>query len=288
MPAMKIVKRAERDILGDRRACRVALCHRGQQRLERALPSGHNNARCQRYRVYFGRDCGGGGAMDDCNANLEGAVRTVTIYGLHDISLIAILRGISPHDVIRVGDILAETGFRCIEVPLNSPDAITSINLLAAHFGSAVLIGAGTVLSTHEVDQVADAGGGIIISPNFNPVVIAHAKTRGLLSLPAFATPSEAFAAIAAGADGLKLFPAEALAPATLRAMRAVLPKDMPVFPVGGIEPETMLAYVEAGANGFGIGGALYQPGRPIEDIEARARGFVKQWWKSSRPGECP
>ena len=189
--------------------------------------------------------------------------------------LIAILRGVRPDEVEAIGDALVEAGFTLIEVPLNSPEPLDSIARLARRFAGRAVIGAGTVLREADVAAVQQAGGTMIISPNANLRVIAASAAAGLVSLPGIATPSEAFAAIEAGATALKLFPAEAASPAVLKAMRAVLPKDLRVLPVGGIAPDTMAPWLKAGAAGFGLGSALYQIGLSAEAVSARARAFV-------------
>jgi 2-dehydro-3-deoxyphosphogalactonate aldolase len=189
--------------------------------------------------------------------------------------LVAILRGIRPEDAAAIGDALADAGFLCLEVPLNSPRPLETIAALRARFDGRLLVGAGTVLNPAEVGAVAAAGGQLIISPNTDTAVIAAAKQAGLVSVPGFFTPSEAFAALAAGADALKLFPAETAGPATLKAIRAVLPPGVPVLPVGGIEPDAMAAWRAAGASGFGIGSALYRPGAGADEVAARAKAFV-------------
>lgn len=194
------------------------------------------------------------------------------------LPLIAILRGVKPNEMVEVGEALVAAGFRCIEVPLNSPEPLESIRRLRSAMGPRALVGAGTVLTAEAVDRVAEAGGQIVVAPNFDAAVVQHAKARGLTVLPGVFTASEAFAAIAAGADGLKLFPAEAASPAVLKAMRAVLPPKMPILPVGGIEPGGMAAWRAVGAAGFGIGGALYAPGRSAADVGERARRFVEAW----------
>jgi 2-dehydro-3-deoxyphosphogalactonate aldolase len=194
------------------------------------------------------------------------------------IPLVAILRGLTPGEAEPVGAALIEAGFRCLEVPLNSPDPLQSIAILSRAFGDRALVGAGTVLTPAAVAAVAEAGGRIIISPNTDIAVIRESKARGLVSFPAFQTPSEAFAALAAGADALKLFPAEAASPAVLKAMRAVLPPDMPIFPVGGIGVNEMAAWQMAGAAGFGIGSSLYAPGRSAVDVGSRAVALVRAW----------
>ncbi|WP_264588327.1 MULTISPECIES: 2-dehydro-3-deoxy-6-phosphogalactonate aldolase [unclassified Sphingobium] len=191
--------------------------------------------------------------------------------------LVAILRGLTPEEAPAIGVALIEAGLRCIEVPLNSPRPLESIAALARLPGGA-LIGAGTVLSVDAVDQVAQAGGRVIVSPNMNPQVIRRTKALGLLSMPGIATPSEAFAAIDAGADVLKLFPAEMHSPAVLKAMKAVLPADIPVLVVGGIGPDNMAAWRSAGAAGFGIGSSIYQPGLDMAQVRQRADAMVTAW----------
>lgn len=194
---------------------------------------------------------------------------------LNDIPLIAILRGVTPGSVIDAAGILIDAGFRSIEVPLNSPEPFESIERLTHAFAEKALIGAGTVIDPSDCDRLADAGGGLMVAPNFNPAVVMRAKKLGLVTLPGVATPSEAFAAIAAGADGLKMFPAEVLGRAALKAWRAVLPADIRLLPVGGIGPDDLEPYMAAGANGFGIGSALFKPGVTLVDLEARAIRFA-------------
>jgi 2-dehydro-3-deoxyphosphogalactonate aldolase len=190
--------------------------------------------------------------------------------------LIAILRGVKPDEVEAIGDALADAGFTLIEVPLNSPDPLDSIARLAQRLGDRAMVGAGTVLHEKDVAAVADIGGTLIVSPNANPQVIAATADRGLISLPGIATPTEAFAALDAGATALKLFPAEAASPAVLKAMRAVLPPTMRVLPVGGITPDTMQPWRDAGAPGFGLGSALYKPGFTAAEVGARAAAFIR------------
>lgn len=189
--------------------------------------------------------------------------------------LVAIIRGVTPAEVEQVGDALFEAGIRIIEVPLNSPDPIESIAKLARRFEGRALIGAGTVLDADQVALVAAAGGRLIVSPNVNPDVIRATTAAGCLSFPGYFTPSEAFAAIAAGAHALKLFPAEAASPAVLKAQRAVLPRDMPILAVGGIGPGTMGPWLDAGANGFGLGSGVYLPGQSAEIVGTQARAYV-------------
>lgn len=193
------------------------------------------------------------------------------------LPLVAILRGITPAEAQAVGAALTAAGFRVLEVPLNSPQPLQSIETLAREFPQ-TLVGAGTVMTVEEVRLVHDAGGRVIISPHFDARVVAAAVALGMACLPGVMTPSEAFAALAAGASGLKLFPAEAIPPAAVKAMRAVLPPDVLLFPVGGIAPGSMAAYRAAGANGFGIGSALYRPGLSTTEVTAAARRFADAW----------
>jgi 2-dehydro-3-deoxyphosphogalactonate aldolase len=190
--------------------------------------------------------------------------------------LIAILRGVTPGEVVAVGEALFDAGFRLIEVPLNSPEPLESVARLAKAFANRAVIGAGTVLRAAEVTAVRTAGGTLIVSPNTNVEVIAATAKAGLVSLPGCATASEAFAALDAGATALKLFPAEGASPAVLKAMRAVLPRGVRLLPVGGITPGNMAPWREAGAAGFGIGSALYSPGVGLDEIARRARTFVE------------
>jgi 2-dehydro-3-deoxyphosphogalactonate aldolase len=178
--------------------------------------------------------------------------------------------------------VLFAAGWRLLEVPLNSPDPLASIASLSRRFPDAV-VGAGTVRTAEEVREVHAAGGRLIVSPHFDDRVVHAAAARGLACLPGIATPSEAFAALEAGATGLKLFPAEMIPPAAVKAMRAVLPPDVLLFPVGGIAPATMAAYRAAGADGFGIGSALYQPGRDLQAIAAAAQAFADAWTGTMR-----
>ncbi len=194
------------------------------------------------------------------------------------LPLVAILRGVTPAEAPDALRALVAEGFCLIEVPLNSPEPFASIRAMRAIAPSGVLIGAGTVLSIDAVNEVARAGGELIVMPHADRIVIAAAKARGLIALPGVSTPTEAFAALAAGADGLKAFPAEMITPAILKAWRAVLPKDAPVFPVGGITPDNMAPYVVAGAKGFGLGSALYRPGDSIERVARNASAFVGAW----------
>jgi 2-dehydro-3-deoxyphosphogalactonate aldolase len=192
---------------------------------------------------------------------------------LQDLPLIAILRGIRPQEVLAAADALTSAGFRIIEVPLNSPEPLESLRHLAGRTG--LLVGAGTVLSPAEVEAVAATGGRLMVAPNADREVIAAAKRLGMVAIPGVATPTEAFAALAAGADGLKMFPAEILPPKAVKAWRAVLPASMALLPVGGITPESMADYLAAGADGFGLGSALYKPGMSAAELGQRAKAFA-------------
>lgn len=194
---------------------------------------------------------------------------------LRQCPLIAIIRGVTPDEAEAIGDAIREGGIRIIEVPLNSPDPLRSIERLAARFGDELLVGAGTVLDPVDVERVRSAGGRIIVSPSTSTAVVSATAAAGLISCPGYFTPSEAFAALDAGATGLKLFPAEGASPSVLKAQRAVLPKDIPVLPVGGIAPDNMQPWIEAGANGFGLGSGLYKPGQSPADTLAKARAYV-------------
>jgi len=194
---------------------------------------------------------------------------------LQQLPLVAILRGLTPEEAPAIGQALVDSGFALIEVPLNSPQPFESIAAMAAQHPNH-LIGAGTVLSAAQVREVHAAGGRIIISPHFDPAVVHEAMRLGLACVPGVATPSEAFAALNAGAHALKLFPAELITPTVLKAMRAVLPADVPLLPVGGITPDNMGSYLNAGANGFGLGSALYKPGQSAQEVSTAAQRFVK------------
>ncbi len=189
--------------------------------------------------------------------------------------LVAILRGIHPDEAEAAGAALVAAGLRVIEVPLNSPDPLDSIARLARRFGDHALIGAGTVRRTADVDAVADAGGRLIVTPHADPALVRAAKARGLLAVPGFFTPAEAFALLDAGADALKLFPAEGGSPAMLRSLLAVLPPGTLVLPVGGMEAATLAPWRAAGAAGFGIGGAIYKPGDDAAAVAAKAARLV-------------
>lgn len=188
---------------------------------------------------------------------------------------IAILRGLKPSEAVEVASVLVEAGFQIIEVPLNSPEPFESIRLIAEAFGDRALIGAGTVLRPDDCARLAEAGGRLVVAPNFDARVVKAARAAELHSVPGVATVSEAFVAIEAGADALKLFPAETLGPIGLKAWRAVLPDDIRLLPVGGVTPDSLKAWHEAGASGYGIGSALYRPGITLDELSRRAASFV-------------
>jgi 2-dehydro-3-deoxyphosphogalactonate aldolase len=196
------------------------------------------------------------------------------------LPLIAILRGLTPAEAPAIGEALVSSGFAIIEVPLNSPEPLHSIAALTQQFPQ-TLIGAGTVLNAQQVQDVHAAGGRLVVAPNFNPAVVAQALALNMVVLPGVATPTEAFAALDAGAHGLKLFPAEMISPATVKALRAVLPKSAALMPVGGITPDNMAVYRAAGATGFGLGSALYAPGRSAAQVQEMAQAFVQAWQPS-------
>lgn len=206
------------------------------------------------------------------------ADRAATLAHLAAMPLIAILRGVRPEEVAPIGLALCEAGFRVIEIPLNSPQPLDSIRRLATALGSRAAIGAGTVLTVADVQAVAAAGGTVVVSPNADADVIRGTRAAGLVSCPGVATPTEGFAALAAGADILKLFPAEQIAPPVVKAWRAVFPASIPLVPVGGITPSTMRAYLDAGASGFGLGSALYRPGITVEAVRRTADEFIASW----------
>jgi len=195
---------------------------------------------------------------------------------MHACPLVAILRGVRPDEVLKIGETLLRAGFSIIEVPLNSPDPFESIARLTREFGDTALIGAGTVLTPEAVGQVADAGGRLIVMPHADVAVIRAAKARGLVCTPGCATPTEGFAALAAGADALKLFPAEQLGAPVLRAWRSVFPAETCFVPVGGIMPDNMRPWLDAGAGGFGLGSGLYRKGMVPASVAERAFDYVE------------
>ena len=193
---------------------------------------------------------------------------------LAECPLVAIIRGVTPGEAVAIGEVLYEEGIRIIEVPLNSPEPLESIRLLAGALGDRALVGAGTVLDPADVRRVAEAGGRLIISPNTYTPVIEATVAAGLVSMPGYFTPSEAFEAVRAGAHSLKLFPAEAASPAVVKGQLAVLPKHIPLLVVGGITPGNMRPYLEAGAKGFGLGSGLYKPGQTPEQVRMQAQAY--------------
>jgi 2-dehydro-3-deoxyphosphogalactonate aldolase len=196
---------------------------------------------------------------------------------MRQLPLVAILRGLSPAEADAVGDAISTAGFRLLEVPLNSPQPLDSIASMRQRFPDA-LVGAGTVLTPEQVREVHAAGGELIVSPNFDAAVVAESARLGMVSLPGVMTPTEAFGALAAGATGLKLFPAELASPAVVKALLAVLPKGTALMPVGGITPTNMQTWRDAGAAGFGIGSALYKPGKDAAAVHDDALRFVAAW----------
>ena len=203
------------------------------------------------------------------------SARELLLRYLDECPLIAIVRGVTPDEAEAIGEAIYEGGIRIIEVPLNSPDPLSSIGKLTAKFGDHVLVGAGTVLRAEDVASVKQVGGRIIVSPDTNLEVIAAAAASGLISAPGYFTPSEAFAALRAGAHALKLFPAEGATPGLLKAQLAVLPREIPVLPVGGIKPDNMGPWLEAGASGFGLGSGLYRPGQGPSETLSKTRAYV-------------
>ena len=207
--------------------------------------------------------------------NPTSTAQATLAQALAQLPLIAILRGLTPAEAPAIGEALVSNGFAIIEVPLNSPEPLQSIATLARQF-TRTLVGAGTVLNAQQVKDVHAAGGRLVVAPNFIPAVVAQALALNMVVLPGVATPSEAFAALDAGAHGLKLFPAEMISPATVKALRAVLPPEAALMPVGGITPDNMAAYRSAGASGFGLGSALYAPGRSAQQVSDNAATFAR------------
>lgn len=189
--------------------------------------------------------------------------------------LVAIIRGVTPDTVEEIGEAILSGGIRIIEVPLNSPEPLESVRRLAARMGDRALVGAGTVLVAEQVGEVAHAGGRLIVSPNTDAAVIHATAKAGMVSAPGYFTPSEAFTALKAGAHALKLFPAEGASPAVVKGQRAVLPKDVPLLVVGGVTPDNMRPWLDAGANGFGLGSGLYKPGQSAEETAVKARAYA-------------
>jgi 2-dehydro-3-deoxyphosphogalactonate aldolase len=191
---------------------------------------------------------------------------------------VAILRGVTPEAVVPIGEVLVDGGLAVIEIPLNSPHPFESIRRLTAALPADCLIGAGTVIDPADVARIGSAGGRLVVMPHGDPAVIRAAKAAGMYCTPGVATPTEGFAALANGADALKLFPAELLGPPVLRAWRSVFPRDTLLLPVGGITPETLQPFVAAGASGFGLGSALYKHGATVAQVAASARAFTQAW----------
>jgi len=204
-------------------------------------------------------------------------MNTLFEQALHNLPLVAILRGITPTESVAVAQALTQEAWQLLEVPLNSPAPLESIAAMRQACPQA-LVGAGTVLTAQDVREVHAAGGQLIIAPNFSPTVAAQARAMGLLYIPGVATPSEAFAALEAGAHALKLFPAEMITPVVVKALRAVLPATVRLLPVGGIGTGNMAAYRQAGASGFGIGSSLYKPGMTAAQVRAQAQAFAAAW----------
>jgi 2-dehydro-3-deoxyphosphogalactonate aldolase len=196
----------------------------------------------------------------------------------------AILRGLAPEEAVAVGDALVSAGMTILEVPLNSPRPLESIRLLAQRFGDGCLIGAGTVMTPQQVREINEVGGRLIVMPHGDPEVIGAAKGAGMVCMPGIATPTEGFAALRAGADALKLFPAELVGSSVLKAMRAVFPRDTLFLPVGGITPDNLAEFVRAGASGFGLGSGLYTPGRDAAEVGRRAEAYLAAWNRANAP----
>ncbi|PWC98305.1 2-dehydro-3-deoxy-6-phosphogalactonate aldolase [Azospirillum sp. TSO5] len=194
------------------------------------------------------------------------------------LPLVAILRGLTPAEAVPAANALYDAGFRLIEVPLNSPDPFDSIESIRRALPRDALVGAGTVLALDQVDRLAAIGADLVVMPHADTAIIRAAKSRSMICVPGVATATEAFAALAAGADALKLFPAEQITPPVVKALRAVVPHSVRLLPVGGITPDTMQPYRVAGAAGFGLGSALYSPGLPVADLAARAARFAQAW----------
>ena len=203
---------------------------------------------------------------------------TAVLDRLDALPLVAILRGLTPEEAVDVGEALLGAGFTCLEVPLNSPRPLDSIRRLREALGDRAVVGAGTVLTPQAVREVVDAGGQIIISPNADTEVIRETVAVGALSMPGVFTATEAFSALKAGAQVLKLFPSEIAGPVGLKALRAVLPADQRLYAVGGVTPDNLAGWAAAGASGYGIGGALFKPGMTAADVGERARAFVNAW----------
>jgi len=194
------------------------------------------------------------------------------------LPLVAILRGVTPDEIVSVATVLVDAGFEMLEVPFNSPEPVESIKHLAKHFGDSCLVGAGTVLTKEHVDAVKSVGGQLIVSPNTDPSVISHASANGMVSLPGVATPTEAFAALNSGAHGLKLFPVSALHASFFKALNSVLPSDTFTFAVGGVNAKNMSTYLDQGIGGVGFGSSLYKPGKSIAELKIIAEDIISRF----------
>lgn len=199
----------------------------------------------------------------------------MSLFNLSPCPLVAILRGLTPAEAPAIGRVLFETGFRMVEVPLNRPGAMEAMQAIISIAPEDALVGAGTVMTVQQAEAVRKAGGRLIVSPHCASGVIAYAAQIGMIAMPGVVTPTEAFQALDAGAAGLKLFPAEMIPPEAVKSLRSVIPPDIPLFPVGGVRPQSMAAYVEAGASGFGIGGQLFKPGMDVEAVRKAADAFM-------------
>lgn len=195
-----------------------------------------------------------------------------------ELPFVAILRGVTPDEVLVHASVISAQGFEAIEVPANSPDWQASVRLLAENYGDALPVGAGTILSTADVDALAATGAKLMVTPNTEPAVVRHAKQKGLRAIVGCMTPSEALAAVAAGADGLKIFPASVVGPRFARILQAVLPRQVPLYAVGGVTPANLSEYADLGWAGFGLGGELYRPGQSAGDTDAKAAAFRDAW----------
>src|SRR5215204_3623361 len=258
------------------KAERVRGCRRRSARVDSPSPSPFGLASCPRHEALSPQ--AGRGVAARFGPRHMAPQRRSAPWFLSAFPLVAILRGLRPDDAVAIGEALVEGGFRIIEVPLNAPEPLRSIEVLAKRFGPEVLVGAGTVLDPADVDRVRDAGGRLVVMPHGDAAVIARAVAAGLACTPGVATPTEAFAALKCGAAGLKMFPAENLPPVVVKAWRAVVPKDTLLLPVGGINPDNMAPYVEAGADGFGLGSALFSAGAPPATVRDNARRFAVAW----------
>jgi 2-dehydro-3-deoxyphosphogalactonate aldolase len=230
----------------------------------------------------------GQGAMKERTMSTMSALQSRFEAANEALPLVAVLRGLTPQDADAIGRTLYETGFRLLEIPLNSPDPLASVGAMRKALPTDALVGAGTVVTAEQVGEIRDRGGEMIFSPHLDVDVVRAAKAAELVCVPGVATPSEAFAALRAGADALKLFPAgDLITPRVVKAIRVVLPHGVRLMPFGGITPETMRPYAEAGAQAFGIGAALYKPGMSCDEVGRRASAFVAAW-KALQPADRP